>query len=372
MVPAINLEDAFCAIQASIYNGQLLEAMIAAGSDLYKSINIEFSSASGCTSCVCPEPSGIVVPNEVCTNGYTPSAPNQCSTSATCPSGTSLEVEGCRNDTANSFISLPICPSGSVFFNRTAQRPECVVGSKHLCPIGWTEMPGASSIDSYSCLIDCPSPQYFKKAGVCLRTIDCPSGTHFDITQTSRSLCVDINECLPNNPCVNGGNCTNTYASYTCACPGYWAGKNCDLDNEYCATRKNPCKNKGTCQPSAILGSYTCKCLPKYAGYSCETSLASSSSSNGTIPLAAGVGGGAGLLILIIVIVVIIRRARQAEASKAHLTGAMIESAQNQSESEIDPQNLAMHEVLGQGNFGIVHRAELVVCSVSLIATIIL
>jgi len=39
---------------------------------------------------------------------------------------------------------------------------------------------------------------------------------------------LDINECL-NNPCENGGNCTNTPGSYMCMCPSGWTGPRCNL-----------------------------------------------------------------------------------------------------------------------------------------------
>jgi hypothetical protein len=103
------------------------------------------------------------------------------------------------------------------------------------------------------------------------------------------------------------------------------------------------------------VGSYACGCTAKYVGPRCETaSASSSSSSDGTIPIAAGVAGGVGVLLLIIVILVVSRRsARQAEANK----GAIVSF----DEYEIDPNNLILHEIIGQGNFGVVHRGELVV-----------
>ena len=41
-------------------------------------------------------------------------------------------------------------------------------------------------------------------------------------------LFLDINECLE-NPCQNGGNCTNTNGSFYCNCPIYTAGVNCEM-----------------------------------------------------------------------------------------------------------------------------------------------
>lgn len=41
-------------------------------------------------------------------------------------------------------------------------------------------------------------------------------------------IVLDINECLE-NPCQNGGNCTNTNGSFYCNCPIYTAGVNCDM-----------------------------------------------------------------------------------------------------------------------------------------------
>jgi hypothetical protein len=40
-------------------------------------------------------------------------------------------------------------------------------------------------------------------------------------------LFTDVDECSTNNPCQNGGNCTNTIGSYSCICTSAWSGANC-------------------------------------------------------------------------------------------------------------------------------------------------
>ena len=37
----------------------------------------------------------------------------------------------------------------------------------------------------------------------------------------------DINEC-ESNPCLNGGNCTDLLAAYTCHCIDGYSGTNCE------------------------------------------------------------------------------------------------------------------------------------------------
>ena len=39
---------------------------------------------------------------------------------------------------------------------------------------------------------------------------------------------IDINECFT-RPCQNGGTCTNTQGSYTCACLAGWTGPMCEI-----------------------------------------------------------------------------------------------------------------------------------------------
>ena len=46
-------------------------------------------------------------------------------------------------------------------------------------------------------------------------------------------LFADINECSPNNPCPNGGNCTNTIGSYICNCTSGWSGANCTTGKKH-------------------------------------------------------------------------------------------------------------------------------------------
>ncbi|CAM9464932.1 unnamed protein product, partial [Chrysoparadoxa australica] len=57
------------------------------------------------------------------------------------------------------------------------------------------------------------------------------------------------------NPCNNGGTCTNTSGSYTCACAVGFTGTNCETDIDECSSSA-PCNNGGTCVNTA--GSYTC------------------------------------------------------------------------------------------------------------------
>ena len=44
----------------------------------------------------------------------------------------------------------------------------------------------------------------------------------------------DVNECQ-NNPCQNGGKCTNVNGDYSCSCVSGFEGKNCEkgIDKNY-------------------------------------------------------------------------------------------------------------------------------------------
>lgn len=44
-------------------------------------------------------------------------------------------------------------------------------------------------------------------------------------------LLTDIDECSPNNPCVNNGTCSNTRGSYRCSCTLGWTGDHCEEGN---------------------------------------------------------------------------------------------------------------------------------------------
>jgi len=45
-------------------------------------------------------------------------------------------------------------------------------------------------------------------------------------------LISDVNECLSNLTCQNGGNCTNINGSYSCICTTGWNGTNCTTGKE--------------------------------------------------------------------------------------------------------------------------------------------
>lgn len=46
----------------------------------------------------------------------------------------------------------------------------------------------------------------------------------------------DKNEC-ENNPCKNGGTCTNKIGGYSCTCTAEWTGTNCEQGEHFFAKR---------------------------------------------------------------------------------------------------------------------------------------
>ncbi|KRX15830.1 Fibropellin-1 [Trichinella nelsoni] len=76
---------------------------------------------------------------------------------------------------------------------------------------------------------------------------------------------VEIDEC-EDNPCLNGGTCTDDVSSFKCACPAGWTGSRCEVSANYCD--RQPCQNNGQC---VNLGKdYFCLCPKGFDGKSCE------------------------------------------------------------------------------------------------------
>nr|DBA26911.1 TPA: hypothetical protein GDO54_011108 [Pyxicephalus adspersus] len=80
---------------------------------------------------------------------------------------------------------------------------------------------------------------------------------------------IEINEC-DNNPCKNGGSCTDLENSYSCSCPPGFYGKNCELSAMTCAD--GPCFNGGRCTDNPG-GGYSCLCPVAYSGFNCEKKI---------------------------------------------------------------------------------------------------
>ena len=77
---------------------------------------------------------------------------------------------------------------------------------------------------------------------------------------------IDINDCLPTNPCANGGTCHDLPNNFTCSCSAQYTGLTCE--QLYNACESSPCANNGTCTTQIPSPLYACTCPPGFTGQS--------------------------------------------------------------------------------------------------------
>ena len=65
------------------------------------------------------------------------------------------------------------------------------------------------------------------------RRCECRSG--YMNTEESTDCSTDIDECMTEGFCANGGACENSVGSFTCTCAAGWGGAQCDEDIDECA-----------------------------------------------------------------------------------------------------------------------------------------
>ncbi|XP_065195894.1 fibropellin-1-like isoform X2 [Sycon ciliatum] len=136
-----------------------------------------------------------------------------------------------------------------------------------------------SPIESCLCLVG------FDPVGACGNLDECSLGTHNcsalggNCTDTFGSYqcaclagfsgdgfnCVDIDECALPSPCHINATCNNTVGSFTCTCnPGYTGtGFLCGDLNE-CLVGEGPCDTNAMC--ANTVGSFTCTCNSGFTG----------------------------------------------------------------------------------------------------------
>ena len=69
------------------------------------------------------------------------------------------------------------------------------------------------------------------------------------------------------SPCLNGGNCIEADAAFTCECAVGFEGELCDVNIDDCDP--SPCLNGGLCVDGA--NAFTCECVDGYEGALCES-----------------------------------------------------------------------------------------------------
>ena len=129
------------------------------------------------------------------------------------------------------------------------------------CYTGWTGR--LCHIDINYCYSSSISVFSFSGPGPCYSagTVACVDGnsTYSCICAsgfTGYNCAEDINEC-EENPCRNGGNCTNYFGRFECTCSaGFW-GDTCSLEFDPCEPQ--PCSNGQSCIDEGV-GLYSCDC----------------------------------------------------------------------------------------------------------------
>ena len=88
---------------------------------------------------------------------------------------------------------------------------------------------------------------------------------NYNILHLLHFECIVIDDCDP-NPCLNGGNCTDGFDSFTCDGEDGYSGDTCEVNIDNCDP--NLCQNGGTCIDGVNL--FNCDCMEGYIGDACE------------------------------------------------------------------------------------------------------
>ncbi|XP_062865931.1 protein jagged-1a isoform X2 [Trichomycterus rosablanca] len=102
--------------------------------------------------------------------------------------------------------------------------------------------------------------------GTCVEPWQCLCDTNW-----GGQLChQDLNTCGTQQPCLNGGTCSNTGPDkYHCSCPDGYSGQNCERADNACLS--DPCFNGGRCVESSQ--GFECRCAPGWTGPSCTINV---------------------------------------------------------------------------------------------------
>ncbi|KAF7487799.1 Neurogenic locus protein delta [Sarcoptes scabiei] len=156
----------------------------------------------------------------------------------------------CHKGWTNEYCDKPICR----FCNDT--NGICISPDKCQCRMGWTGQDCSKCVPYPNC-----------KNGYCNIGMECICKEGW-----GGLLCdKDLNYCTNNQPCQNGGLCSNTGDSFTCKCPPGFAGEYCERKLDSC--EHSPCLNGATCKQNNNQSNYTCECPLGYDGRHCEHPL---------------------------------------------------------------------------------------------------
>uniref|UniRef100_A0A8R1DQT0 Uncharacterized protein n=1 Tax=Caenorhabditis japonica TaxID=281687 RepID=A0A8R1DQT0_CAEJA len=88
----------------------------------------------------------------------------------------------------------------------------------------------------------------------------CQPGFEGDICERRTDFCAE-------NPCANGGKCSQTRSTFSCSCPSGFRGERCD-EKEKMSCGRNPCVNDGICV--RVGDTAKCDCPYGFTGLKCE------------------------------------------------------------------------------------------------------
>lgn len=165
--------------------------------------------------------------------------------------------EGPRRNTGN-------CESGTCFITVSLEDPQSVV-HRGCAKVGTT----TTTTTEAEIPPPLPLPPTSTASTVCQRRGSevwcfcnggdlCNGGSVFDMLAES-------DECA-DNPCKNGGICTDGLAEFECTCPEGFVGKDCGVFDG-CAD--SPCLNAATCV-NLDTQEFVCECSPGFVGRFCE------------------------------------------------------------------------------------------------------